>query len=189
MSALQRKTLRRNAADAADALALRKREEEEKAGRSPWSAGAWKKATEDILNGAWKTRPPVRRLVLLTPDGPISSASKLRKLAETESLPKVTVTSQVELDGQEIKTVAICDVSRDEWEKMKEKADVSPGIAEGIRVMFEGKRRFAGVVNSLKEGVTLGDGDEGEEGRVPGRKAGNTVTGAPEPPGPEFRHT
>ena len=186
MSALQRKILRRNAADAAadaaDALARRKREEDEDAGRSPWSAGAWKKATEDILNGTWKSHPPIRHPVLLTPDGPISSASKLQKLAETESLPEVTVTIQVELDGQEIQKVAICDVSTAEWKKMKEKADVSPGIVEGIRVMFKGKRRFAGVVHSLKEGVTLGDEDGDEEGSVPGPKAANTVTGPPEPP-------
>ncbi len=186
MSALQRKTLRRNAAaDAAGAEARRRREGEEEAGQSPWSAEAWKKATEDILNGTFKTRPPVRRLVLLTPDGPVSSASKLQKLAETESLPKVTVVNQVELDERVIRKVAVCDVSRDEWERMKEKADVSPGIAEGIRVKFEGKMRFAGVLNSLKEGVTLGDGHGDEDRRIPGRKAEDTVTGAPDTPGPE----
>lgn len=187
MSTLQRKILQRNAADAADAEARRKREEEEKAGRSPWSAAAWKKAMADIQNGTWKAQPPIRHPILLTPDGPISSASKLQKLAETESLPEVTVTSQVDLDGREIGKVAICDVSTDEWTRMQEKADVSPGVVEGIRIMFKGKRRLAGVVKALKEGVTLGPGDGNEEGSVPGRKAGNTVTAPGEHPDPESR--
>ncbi len=130
----------------------------------------------------WKERPPAREPILLTPDDPISSASKLQKLAETESLPKVTVTSQVDIHGLELKKVTICDVSYAEWKRMREKADVSPGIVEGVMVMFEGKQRFAGVVKAVKEGVTLGDGDGDVEGSVPGRNAENTVTGPPEPP-------
>ena len=177
MSALQRKTLLRNAVDAAEAEARRKREEEEEAGRSPWRPGVWQKATEAYLNGTWKSRPPRRQPVLITPDGPISSAAQLQKLAETESLPEVTVTSQVDLDDRELNKVTICDLSTDEWERVEEKADVSIGIVEGIRVMFNGKRRFAGIVKALKEGVVLEDEDEDQEGSVPERKAGDTATG------------
>ncbi len=180
MSALQRKTLLRNAVDAADSEARRKREEKEEAG--PWRPGVWQKASEAILNGTWKEKPPPREPILLTPDGPISSAAKLQKLAEMESLPEVIVTSQVDVYDRELKKVTICDISYAEWERVQEKADVSIGIVEGIMVMFKGKRRWARIVKALKEGVVLEDEDEDQEGSVPERKAGDTATGPQSPP-------
>jgi hypothetical protein len=69
------------------------------------------------------------------------------------------VTSQVDLDGQEIRKVAICDVDSDEWDRIKEKADVSCGIVADVTVMFNGTMRFAGIVKALKEGATLSDED------------------------------
>lgn len=98
--------------------------------------------------------------------------------------------------------MTICDVSTSEWKKMEKKADVSPGIVEGIRVMFEGKSRFAGIVKALKEGVSLGDDnedqervplvggdDKNQEGSEPTRKAGNAVTSPPETIGSESEPT
>ncbi len=39
---------------------------------------------------------------------------------------------------------------------MKQKAVVSNGIVEDRLVMFQGKRRYAAVVETLNEGTTLG---------------------------------
>src|SRR4051794_28270990 len=81
----------------------------------PRSAAAWQKASEDALNGTWKARPPWRMPVILTLDGPISSPLQLQALAETESVPQVTVTTRVAREGGEIEKVKICDISREEW--------------------------------------------------------------------------
>lgn len=164
MSALQRQL--------GDQAVRRKTEEEEShyincPGDYPWSPEAWKNSNDAILNGTWKPWVPRRYVILLTPDGPISSASQLQKLAETESLPEAMVTSQLTLDGQEIGKVTICDVSMDEWDKITEKAHVAVGVASGVTVMYNGKGGYARIVKALKEGVTLED--ENEEGSASGR--------------------
>jgi hypothetical protein len=151
MSALQRQV--------ADATLWRSKEEEEATGRRgyPWPAGSFQKASEAFRNG-WKA-PVSRYPILLTADGPISSASDLQKLAQMESLPEVIETIQVDVYDTEIKKVTICHVDHDTLEGIEEKADVSHGIDTGIMVMLEGKGRYAWTVTALKAGVTLGDED------------------------------
>ncbi|KAK4153475.1 hypothetical protein C8A00DRAFT_15312 [Chaetomidium leptoderma] len=149
-------TAAKEAANAeADAAAALSREEEEE--RYPWPAKAWNSPPPKLA--------PLRYPVLLTPGGPISSASKLQKLAETESLPEAIETSQVDDDdsNREIKKVTICNVSHNELKKMMEKAELSHGMEENVTVVFNGAMRFAWAVKALKEGVTLGDEDEDEE--------------------------
>lgn len=153
MSGLERKL--------ADAAVRRNMEEEDDGYKYPWPPGAWQEATDAILNGTYKPRPPRRYPVLLTPDSPVHSASQLQQLVETQSPPPVTVTSQVDFSGQEIRKVTICDIGFEECKKLEEKAELSLGIADDVTVMFEGKRRSAMTVKALKEGITLkDDGDE-----------------------------
>jgi hypothetical protein len=113
--------------------------------------------------GTFKTQPPARFPVILTPNGPISSAEKLQELAELDSLPETIDTTQVEPDGTEIKKVKICHVSFNEREKMEEKADVSSGIGDNVIVMFNGGQRYAMVVNSLNEGSQAGEARQCEQ--------------------------
>jgi hypothetical protein len=180
MSALQRQV--------ADATLRRSKEEDEASGRRgyPWPAEAWKKAEEAILDGTWKERRrPTYYPILLTADGPISTASELQKLAQMATLPEVIETSQVDIHDQEIKKVTICCIDHDERDRIEERADVSHGITEGITVIFEGRRRFARIVTTLKAGVTLGnedkdeDKDEDEDGSI-GGEVGEEVTASPE---------
>ena len=122
----------------------------------PWPPGAWKKASEDILNGTFKSQPTPRVPVLLDPNGPVSSPSQLQALAMAESLPEVMVTHLVNRDGQEVGSeVQICYLSLEEWETTEERAVVSRGIFGDRLVMSGGKPRAVAVVESLHEGVTL----------------------------------
>jgi hypothetical protein len=136
--------------------------EKEVAGDYPWFAEAWKKAREAVVNGNVPPDPVIRHPVILTPDGPISSASQLQQLAETESLPETIVTNGVTWDGQEIEKVTICSLEHEEWMRMMKKADTNcsiPGILPFV--VFEGRQRIAWAVTALKEGVTLGDEKDG----------------------------
>jgi hypothetical protein len=139
MSALQRQV--------ADATLRRNIEEDEASSArrgDPWSAEAWQKASEAFQDGTWKDRRPVHYPILLTPAGPISSASELQILAKTESLPEVTEVVQVNTDGQGIKKIGIFDVDEDEMERMRNKAEMIPEL--DIVVMFEGRRRYVWMV-------------------------------------------
>ena len=91
------------------------------------------------------------------PDGPVSSAEQLQRLAEMGSLPETTETSQMESGGTGIRRVVICDVSFEETEKMEEKAVVLTGLTDRLFVLLKGERRYAMVV-----------GQEVERGRYPG---------------------
>ncbi|KAK3300626.1 uncharacterized protein B0H64DRAFT_381350 [Chaetomium fimeti] len=149
----------------------------------PWTAEAWERAGQAVLSGNIPPEPVIRFPVVLTPDGPISSASKLQQLAETESLPEATVTSEVDIHDREISKVTICSLEWDEWERMGEKAHVSYGIGGGgMLVIFEGRQRYAGIVTALKEGVTLEDEDDGGSA---GESRGEGVTESPEPANPK----
>ncbi|KAL2157883.1 hypothetical protein VTH06DRAFT_4936 [Thermothelomyces fergusii] len=91
---------------------------------------------EAILNGTWEEPPPIRHPVILSTDdddGPLTSVELLQELAETESVPEVIDTTQVDIDGK-----------------------VARGTVEGVLVMFQGKRRWADTVKAMKKGVTLG---------------------------------
>jgi hypothetical protein len=114
--------------------------------------------------GCFKTSPPARFPVILTPDGPVSSALHLQRLAELESLPDTLKTSQVDCNEVEVKKVTICHVSLEEKGRIQEKAEVLVGVEENIRVMFNGRTRYAMVVTGLKDGVTLGDTDDDDGG-------------------------
>lgn len=127
---------------------------------SPWGPGAWAQATKDFLDGTYLKRPPTRFPIILTPDGPIYSASQLQKLAGIKSLPKVTETAQVGVDDREIRKVNICAVVYEELRRMEDKAEIVDGLDENLTVMFQGKPRFAMVVRALKEGVSLGEENE-----------------------------
>ncbi|KAK4040552.1 hypothetical protein C8A01DRAFT_15591 [Parachaetomium inaequale] len=190
MSALQRKLA--DAAVIRNAAVGYNKEAEEAAGLRgyPWPAKAWQEASEAIMNGTWKEPPPRHYPFLLTPDGPVSSALELQNLAELESLPEVMEASQVDLHDQEIGKVTICDVVHADWDRMKEKAEVTFDI--GITVMFEGKRRLVLVAEALKKDVTPADddgdenrnenGDENgdEEGSVGGKAGEEVVAGSSE---------
>ncbi len=104
-----------------------------------WKVRRWAAAEEAMRNGTWKPKPPTRYPVILNPDGPISSASQLQTLAETEGVPNVTTTTRVARDGKDLGEVTISDVSLDELEKMEEKAEVNDGIRDDILVIFLGK--------------------------------------------------
>lgn len=123
---------------------------------SPWPAAVRRQAMRDRAAGTFKTLPPARYPVILTPNGPISSAEKLQELAELDSLPETIDTTQVRVDGTVVKKVKICHVSVKERDKMEEKGDVSSGIEDTVLVIFNGEERFAMVVNSLNEGSQAG---------------------------------
>ncbi len=124
----------------------------------PWSPEAWDAIRRQTIANGWKPRPETRYPVILTPDGPISSAAKLRQLAELETLPETIETAQVDWsDESEIKKVVISHVNYDGMEKMEAKAKVLSGLGEWTCVRFRGKKRFAATVLALNEGVTLED--------------------------------
>jgi hypothetical protein len=133
-------------------------------GHDDWRVKRWQAARQAMADGTYKVAPPSRFPVILTQDGPVSSAEQLRQLAGMESLPETTETSQIEPDGTEIRKVLICDVSFEEAEKMRERAEVLTGMTDRIVVLFNGKQRYAMVVKGLNEGVTLTKGDETVEG-------------------------
>jgi hypothetical protein len=119
------------------------------------SKEAGQRASEAVFN---VTVPPASAIpypVILTPDGPISSASKLQELVEMESLPEAIVTSAVNWEGREIGKVTICSLEMEGWARMLKKAIVACTPPESSFVIFEGKRRMAWTVTTLKEGVTL----------------------------------
>lgn len=138
-----------------------------------WRAKRWQAARQAMADGTYKVAPPSRFPVILTPGGPVSSAEQLQQLAEMESLPEVTETSQVDLDGAEIRRVMICDASFEENKKMREKAEVLAGVTEHIFVLFNGNERYAMVVTRLKEGVTLAGGDRTDESAKRGEEDGS----------------
>ncbi|KAK4102460.1 hypothetical protein N658DRAFT_506100 [Parathielavia hyrcaniae] len=86
----------------------------------PWPPGAWAEAERYYASGEWKKQPPTRYPIILTPDGPVSSAAELQRLAELESLPETLETSQVEWDGTELSKVTICYLTYAEKGKLKE---------------------------------------------------------------------
>ncbi len=117
----------------------------------PWP-GPWSEAPRV------PKRPQVRFPVIITSDGPISSAARLQQLAELESLPETLETIQVDWWSEaEIKQVLIAHVSLAELERMEGKSRVSSGMSDRRCVLFQGKKRFAAVVQALNEGVTLED--------------------------------
>ncbi|KAK4041136.1 hypothetical protein C8A01DRAFT_34868 [Parachaetomium inaequale] len=134
-----------------------------------WQRERWQQARRDMAADCFKTLPPARFPVILTPDGPVSLALHLQRLAESESLPETVETSQVDWNEVEVNKVTICHVSLEEKKRMKEKAEVLLGVKENIRVMFNGKTRYAMVVTGLKGGVTLGDTDEDDGSGEPGK--------------------
>jgi hypothetical protein len=154
MSALQRKV-------AATIVRCNREKEAPQRGGYPWPAEAWKRASGAIVNGTRRGRRPTHYPILLTTAGPISSASELQALAETESLPEVIEVDQVGLDNQVIKKLAIFDVDENAMEKMMKKADIDPEIL--IVVMFEGRRRSVWTVTESKVDDTSEDEDENEE--------------------------
>jgi hypothetical protein len=149
MSALQRELAKSRMASSNN--------EDDNDNDSPWPAAVRRQAARDRAAGTFKTLPPARVPVILTPNGPISSAERLQELAELDSPPETIDTAQVRVDGTEIKKVKICHVSSKEREKMEEKADVSSGIGDNVLVMFNGEERFAMVVNSLNEASQAGE--------------------------------
>ncbi|KAK4041126.1 hypothetical protein C8A01DRAFT_15105 [Parachaetomium inaequale] len=147
MSALQR--------ELAKSKIIPSRKNEDSDNDDDWRAERWKAAKKAMADGTFKDPPPNRFPVILTPNGPVSSASHLLQLAELDSLPETIETTQIEHDGTEVGAVTICHVSFDEMRKLEERAEVSDGIADGIYVLFRGKRRYAATVKALKEGITL----------------------------------
>jgi hypothetical protein len=123
---------------------------------SPWSAAARRQAVQDMEAGTFKTLLPGDFPVILTPDGPVSSAEELQQLAELDSLPETIDTIQIRPDGTELKRVKICLVSFEDRKKMKEKADVSSGIGDNVIVVSQGEQRYAMVVNLLDKGAPAG---------------------------------
>lgn len=148
MSELERKL-------AKNKLASRKSEEDEDARPlSPWPKEVWEQAWKAMAAG-YKA-PPHRFPVILSPDGPVSSAAQLQRLIEADSLPDTIQASQVDYDNNEIKKVRICQVDYENKNKLKEKAEISEMIGrDTILVMFNGQRRIATVVHALKEGVSV----------------------------------
>lgn len=117
---------------------------------------------QDIADGTYFIRDPPRFPLILTPDGPISSAKQLQQLLKLDSLPETIETSQIALeDDSEIRRVEICHVSYEEKDELEKLADVSPGIEDCVQVMFQGKPRWAMTVKSLNAGVRL-DKEEAE---------------------------
>ena len=102
--------------------------------------------------GTFKTLLPGNFPVILTPDGPVSSAEELQQMAELDSLPETIDTIQIRPDGTELKRVKICLVGFEDRKKMMAKADVSSGIGDNVIVMSQGEQRYAMVVNSLNKG-------------------------------------
>lgn len=107
-----------------------------------WYAKAWGDAGDAVLNGT-APHPVLNHPIVLTPDGLISSASKLQQLAETESLPEVIVASQVRGYGQEIGEVTVCSIHWEGWLTIREKADLSPTVPDFV-VISRGNRGARG---------------------------------------------
>ncbi len=172
MSALQRKL--------GSASVERKRREEEDPYRnwdSPWPPGYWQRAEAARANGTWKPRPPTRYPFLLTPEGPVSSAAQVQELAGMETAPEVIITRQVHgITGadQGGPDVTVCDISREEWEQIEEKAAEFDTGGLNFVVLFHGKDRAVRSVSVLKEGIVLGGiGSQTDtEGVAEGNEAG-----------------
>ncbi|KAH6855004.1 hypothetical protein B0I37DRAFT_363671 [Chaetomium sp. MPI-CAGE-AT-0009] len=99
----------------------------------------------------------VRIPVILNPDGPISSAEELQRVAETESVPEVLQTTLTTREGRArtTKPVTICHVNYDERERLEERADVEYNMTGKFVVMFRGQERCPMMVRSLKAGVDV----------------------------------
>jgi hypothetical protein len=114
-------------------------------------------------------RLPHRIPVILAADSPVSSSEELQQLAEMSSLPETLEGDRLEGFGHGRKVVGTTKfypISFDEMQRIHEKAEVLLGAEHAIWVIFKGELRFARVVKSLKEGVTLG----GEDGKPKGNE-------------------
>lgn len=129
-----------------------------------WKAERWADARRAIAAGTFYNPDATRVPVILTPDGPVSSAKKLQQLAELESVPETIETTLLKEDGTKTeKRVTISHISVEEQKKIQEKADIVRDTMGMFTVLFQEKERYAMVVKSLKEGVTL-DEDDSEAG-------------------------
>lgn len=118
-----------------------------------WPRELWEQASRDILAGTYKI-PETRYPVIISPDSPISSPEKLQQLAGLETVPEMIETVQIEVDETE-KSVVICHVGFEERKRIKARAEVLDSLAGGIKVWFEGGKRYAMLVKVLKNGITL----------------------------------
>lgn len=148
-------TLQRKLAGAAVHRNQQRQDEEERArfrATYPWPASAWQRATDAIINGTWKPRPPVRYPVVLSPDGPVPSAAALQALAGMDCLPEVTVADQIDMYDRVVGQLTIADVGFDEWARLEDLASPAPAPGgEPVRVLFHGKPRLATVIRGLRE--------------------------------------
>ncbi len=87
----------------------------------------------------------MRYPVVLSPDGPVSSAAALQAFAEMDHLPEVTVMEQIDMYDRVVGQLTIADVGFDEWARLEDKASTAPGPGEPVRVLFHGKPRLATV--------------------------------------------
>ncbi|KAK4234623.1 hypothetical protein C8A03DRAFT_18513 [Achaetomium macrosporum] len=163
MSALQR-AIAQNARQAEEvnnsAQRLLQRQKEEKARRveednNTWQRARWEAARRAMADGTFKT-PEIRIPVIITPDGPVSSAKDLQQLAGMDSMPETLEATLIR--DHWISTerpVTICYVNYGERARLEEKANIEYDPSGKFMVRFGEQKRYTMVVLSLKEGVTL----------------------------------
>ncbi|KAK4247640.1 hypothetical protein C7999DRAFT_31940 [Corynascus novoguineensis] len=82
-----------------------------------WKAKRWQNARRNIAAGTFK-KPIIRVPVILTPEGPVSSAEDLQQLAQMQSVPETLDTAIIQENGVPTsRPIKICHISRDEVDK------------------------------------------------------------------------
>lgn len=142
-------------------------------GRDRVEGARWQNALKDIAAGTFKA-PIIRVPVILTPEGPVFSAEDLQQLAQMQSVPETLDATIIQENGVPTsRPIKICHISRDEVDKLEEVPTLQKTIIRATLWFCFRIRRYAIVVRSLKEGVTLsrdgngnGNGNAGRESKL-----------------------
>ena len=108
-----------------------------------------------MADGTFKI-PEIRIPVIINPDGPVSSAKDLQQLAGMDSVPETLAATLIrEHCVSTERPVTICYINYGEKARLEEKANIEYDATGKFMVRLGEQRRYAMVVLSLKEGVTL----------------------------------
>ncbi|KAL2129243.1 hypothetical protein VTI74DRAFT_8026 [Chaetomium olivicolor] len=111
-----------------------------------WQRARYEAARKATANGTFK-EPEIPFPFIITPDGPISSAKKLPRLAEMESVSEALETTLVRKKwASTAKPVTIRHNNFAERGKLEEKANVEHDVSRKFMVLFRGQRKHAIVV-------------------------------------------
>ncbi|KAL2022260.1 hypothetical protein VTK56DRAFT_5870 [Thermocarpiscus australiensis] len=120
-----------------------------------WQRARWEAARRAMADGTFKT-PEIRIPATTTPDGPVPPAKDLQQPAEMDPVPEtLEATPTRDHWTSTERPVTICYANYGERARLEGKANIEYDPSGKFMVQFGEQRRYAMVVLSLKEGVTL----------------------------------